>query len=160
MTKQSKLIDFISDFKNAMLVTHAPGGSLHARPMAIAKVEDDGTVWFVTDRHSGKVDDLKSDRDVAVTMQSSKKFIALTATCEPVDDQLMIDKLFNESWKVWFPGGKTDESLLLLKINPSHGEFWDNSGVQGVKYLFKAGKAYLAGDRPEMDESINASVSL
>ncbi len=160
MTKQSKLIDFISDFKNAMLVTHVPSGPLHARPMAIAKVEDDGTVWFVTDRHSGKVADLKADDEVAVTMQGGKKFVALTATCEPVDDQLMIDKLFNESWKVWFPGGKTDESLLLLKVMPSEGEFWDNSGLQGAKYMFKAGKAYLAGERPEVDESLNASVSL
>ena len=160
MTKQTKLIDFISDFKNAMLVTRTDDGSLHSRPMAIAKVEDDGTIWFVTDRHSGKVADLMLDDEVAVTMQGGKKFVALSAKCEAIDNQKMIDDLFNEAWKVWFPEGRTDESLLLLKIEPSQGEFWDNSGLKGVKYLFKAGKAYLTGDRPEVDDSQNASVSL
>ena len=31
------------------------------------------------------------------------------------------------------------------------GEYWDNSGTSGVKYVIEAGKALLTGTRPEID---------
>ena len=160
MDTEQKLIDLIQDFDNAMLVTKTDKGSLVARPMAVAQATDEGELWFVTDRKSGKIADLMLDRDVAVTMQSSRKFATLSGECRVIDDRAKIEELWSEAWKVWFPEGKSDPSITLLKIQPQRGEYWDNSGVAGIKYLIKAGKAYLQGERAETDESINASVSL
>jgi len=160
MDTHSKLVDLIQDFDNAMLVTKTDDGSLDARPMAVAEATDNGELWFVSDRNSGKIADLMLDRDVAVTMQSSSKFVTLSGECRVVDDQSKVDSLWNDAWKVWFPEGKSDPSIVLLKIEPARGEYWDNSGATGVKYMIKAGKAYLQGERAETDESINASVSL
>ncbi|WP_442506034.1 pyridoxamine 5'-phosphate oxidase family protein [Novipirellula sp. SH528] len=160
MDIHKKLIELIDDFDQAMLVTRAVNGALTARPMAVAQVEDDGDLWFVTDRNSGKVADLMLDEDVAVTMQGSSKFVSLSGKAHAVDDQAKIDELWNEAWKVWFPEGKTSPSLVLLRVEPTRGEYWDNAGLTGLKYLVKAGKAYLQGDRPEKDASINAAVSM
>jgi general stress protein 26 len=160
MDTHAKLIDLIQDFHTAMLVTRSHDGSLDARPMAVAQAEDSGQIWFVTDRNSGKVADLMLGSDVVVTMQGSGKFVSLSGTAHPVDDQAKLEELWNETWKVWFPEGKPSESIMLLKIDPTSGEYWDNSGLTGVKYLLKAGKAYLQGERPEVDASTNASVSL
>ncbi|MGB7327328.1 MAG: pyridoxamine 5'-phosphate oxidase family protein [Rubripirellula sp.] len=160
MDTQQKLIDILNDFDTAMLVTRGDDGSLDARPMAVAQVEDDGQVWFVTDRNSGKIADLMLDSDVAVAMQSSNKFVSLSGTAHAVDDRAKLDELWSEAWKVWFPEGKASDSIVLLKVEPTRGEYWDNSGLTGVKYMLKAGKAYLQGERPETDASTNASVSL
>ncbi|TWT53811.1 Pyridoxamine 5'-phosphate oxidase [Rubripirellula amarantea] len=160
MNTQQKLIDLLQDFDNAMLVTRSDRGELNARPMAVAQLEDDGQIWFVTDIHSGKIADLMLDAEVAVTMQSSSKFVSLSGTAHAVDDRAKLDELWNESWKVWFPEGKASQSITLLRVEPARGEYWDNSGLTGVKYLLKAGKAYLQGERPETDASTNASVSL
>lgn len=157
---EKKLIELIKDFDNAMLVTKTDDGQLDARPMAVADVESDGTLWFITDRTSGKVADLMLSDQVAVTMQSSNKFVTLTCTAHVVDDRKKLSDVWKEAWKVWFPDGKSDPAITLLKIEPSGGEFWDNSGVAGMKYLIKAGKAYVQGERPELDESVNASVAL
>lgn len=160
MHTHEKLIDLIQDFDNAMLVTKTDDGSLDARPMAVAQATDEGELWFVSDRNSGKIADLMLDRDVAVTMQDSRKFVTLSGECRVVDDRAKIEELWCEAWKVWFPKGKSDSSIVLLRIEPQRGEYWDNSGVTGLKYLIKAGKAYLQGDRAETDESVNASVRL
>jgi general stress protein 26 len=160
MNTQEKLIDLIQGFDDAMLVTKNDDGSLNARPMAVAEATDAGELWFVTDRNSGKIADLMLDRDVAITMQSSRKFVALSGECRVVDDQAKIESLWRELWKVWFPKGTADPSIVLLKVEPARGEYWDNSGMAGLKYLIKAGTAYLQGERAETDESINASVSL
>ena len=73
MSTEQKLIELIRDFDNAMLVTRTEKGELDARPMAIAEATEQGTLWFVTERNSGKIADLMLDQDVAVTMQSSNK---------------------------------------------------------------------------------------
>lgn len=160
MDTQHKLIDVLKDFSNAMLVMRSDDGSLDGRPMAVAEVEDDGQIWFVTDRHSGKVTNLLHAAQVAVTMQSSSKFASMSGVAHVVDDRNKVNELWREAWKVWFPEGKASDSILLLRIEPTRGEYWDNSGINGVKYLIKAGKAYLQGKRPETDPAINASVSL
>ncbi|QDT11939.1 pyridoxamine 5'-phosphate oxidase family protein [Planctomycetes bacterium K23_9] len=160
MNTQEKLIDIIQDFDTAMLVTRSDGGVMDARPMAIAQATDDGAIWFVTDRNSGKIADLMLDSDVAVTMQGKRQFVTVSGECRVMDDRAKIEELWKEAWKCWFPEGKSDPSIVLLKIEPTRGEYWDNSGVAGLKYLIKAGKAYLQGERAETDASVNASVSM
>lgn len=160
MNTEKKLIDLIQSFDNAMLVTRSDDGSLHARPMVVAEATDDGNLWFVTDRSSGKIADLMLDQDVAVTMQSSSVFATLSGECRVVDDRAKLKDLWREAWKVWFPEGKDDPSITLLKVVPDQGEYWDNSGATGVRYLIKAGRAYLQGERASTDAGINASVKL
>lgn len=160
MDTQQKLIDLIQEFDNAMLVTKTGEGALHARPMAIAQATEEGELWFITDRNSGKIADIIHDRDVVVTMQSARKFVTVSGECRVVKDQQKIESLWQEAWKIWFPDGKTDTSIVLLKVDPQCGEYWDNSGTAGLKYLIEAGKAYLQGDRAKTDKSTNASVSL
>lgn len=160
MNTHEKLIELINSFDNAMLVTKTDSGSLNARPMAVAEATTDGKLWFVTERASGKIADLMLDREVAVTMQSSGKFVTLSGQCRVIDDRAKVEELWRETWKIWFPGGKSDPSIVLLKIEPTHGEYWDNQGFSGLKYLFNAGKAYLQGERAEVSDSVNASVPL
>lgn len=157
-----KLHDLLEDFGVAMLVTRTNDGSLRGRPMALAEVEPDGTLWFATGRDSGKMDELEQDNHVVVTMQSSAKFVSLTGRAKPVEDRVKIARLWKVEWKVWFPGGKDDPNILLLRVDGDIGEYWDNSGTSGVKYLIEAGKALVSGTRPGVgeDPKIHAKVEL
>ena len=157
-----KLRELLQDFGVGMLVTRTPAGQLRGRPMAIADVEPDGTVWFATDRHSGKVDELAGDEDEAVTMQSGSKFVSLSGTAAPVDDRERVRSLWKAEWKVWFPGGADDPNLVLLRVTAHAGEYWDNSGTSGLTYLIEAGKALVTGTKPDVagDPKVHAKVGL
>ena len=157
-----KLRELLEEFGLAMLVTRTPEGRLRARPMALAAVEADGALWFATDRHSGKVEELAHDSHAAVTMQSKTKFVSLSGTATTVDDKAKAAKLWKAEWKVWFPGGQDDPNLILLKLDGHTGEYWDNSGTSGIKYLIEAGKALLTGTRPNVgeDPKVNGKVEL
>lgn len=160
MSTHEKLIDLIQDFDTAMLVTKTDDAGLDARPMAIAEATEEGHLWFVTNRNSGKIAELMLDRDVAVTMQGSSKFVTLAGRCRVIDDRSKVEQLWKEAWKVWFPEGKNDPSITLLRVEPDRGEYWDNSGFTGIRYLLRAGKAYVQGEKAETDEKINATVSM
>ncbi len=157
---QEKLMDMLRDASSVMLVTHTPEGQLRARPMALANVDDAGMIWFVTDQHSGKVADLVSNPQVAVTVQQGGDYLSLSGTAMTVDDRQRIADLWSEAWRVWFPKGKTDPSIILLRMRPDSGEYWDSSGLSGLSYLWKAGIAYLQGERPQTDKAIHDKVNL
>jgi general stress protein 26 len=156
------LQELLKDFGAAMLVTHASGGQLRSRPMALAQAEPNGVLWFVTERHSGKLEEIARDSHVNVAMQSSSKFLSISGTASAVDDRAKVAELWNESFKVWFPGGKDDPTLILLKVQGEAGEYWDNSGLAGIKYLIEAGKAYLSGSKPDVssDPRVHGKVKL
>ena len=147
-----KLRELLQDFDHAMLVTRTASGELRSRPMAVADIEPGGLLWFITERHSGKIEEIAHDKHVNVVMQTKFKFVSISGTATPVDDRRKVAELWNEAWKVWFPGGKDDPTLILLKVQGDAGEYWDNSGASGIKYLIAAGQAYLSGTRPDIDE--------
>jgi general stress protein 26 len=150
-TTQDKLQNLLHDFDAAMLVTRTPEGELRSRPMALANVDADGTLWFFTQSQSGKIDEILHDQHVNVAMQSKRKFVSISGTATLLKDHNKVAKLWNESWKIWFPGGKDDPSLVLLQVRGGTGEYWDHSGLNGIKCLIEAGKAYLSGTRPKVD---------
>ena len=119
--------------------------------MTIAEVHDNADVFFVTSIDDAKSEEIKQDPNVCVS---------LTGTAELIQDQEMLNKMWSEAWKVWFPDGPDSPEVTLLKVNATHGEYWDVSGLNGVKYLYRSGKAYFAGERPEMTADMHEKVNL
>jgi general stress protein 26 len=158
----TKLHELLEDFGVAMLATRTEDSQIRARPMALAEVEPDGTMWFLTDRHSPKISEIAKDSHVAVTMQSSTKYVSLSGAASAVEDRETVARPWKLEWKVWFPGGEEDPNLIFVRIDGDSGEYWDNSGMNGAKYLFEAGKALLTGSRPTIDHDpkIHAKVEM
>jgi general stress protein 26 len=158
--KADRLYDIVKDFDNAFLVTRLADGRGHGRPLAVAEVRQDGDVFFATDIHSPKVAEIKANPDVVVTFQSGSQFAAISGRAEVVQDGALIEQLWSEPWKVWFPEGRRDPSLCLIRVDGREGEYWDNAGAQGIKRAFQTAKAYLKKTTPELDEKQNAKVRM
>ena len=160
-SKKETLIDLAKDFDNAMLVTRAKNGDLRSRPMALAKVEEDGTFYFATDDDSEKIDEIRSSGEVALAFQGNRKYLSVSGRATTLNDRGLIDELWSPAWKVWFPKGKDDPSLRVLRVEGRRGEYWDMSGTRGLAYLWKAGKALIRSERLEMtDPAVNAKAEL
>lgn len=153
------LYAMLKDFDTAMLVTRSQDGHMHARPMAVAELEPDADAYFVTGIDSPKVAEIEADSRVTLTFQDGKQFATVCGRVSVVRDRALLDRLWNEAWKVWFPKGKDDPEISLLKFDAEHGEYWDNAGVKGVKYAFEAAKAYAQGERPTTDKDQHGRVN-
>ena len=146
MNEAEHLYELLNGFDTAMLVTRAADGQLHARPMAVAELRADADAYFVTSIDSPKIAEIESDADVLLTFQSASRYAAVYGRVNIVQDRALIDRLWKETWKVWFPRGASDPSIALLRFDAEHGELWDNAGARGVKYAIEAAKAYVRGD--------------
>jgi general stress protein 26 len=154
------LLALLKKFDTAMLITHAAHDQWHARPMAIASVEESGDIYFATSLDSPKVKELGADAEAMVTLQSSGRFAAVQGVTEIVRDRGEIGRLWSEAWRVWFPGGKTDPSLCLLRLRVRHAEYWDRAGAKGLAFAFEAAKAVAKGETPKVGKDKNAKVEL
>jgi general stress protein 26 len=157
---QNHLHDIIKNFRTAMLTTRTADGGVHIRPMAVAQVDRDAELFFATGLTTPKVDEIAKNNQVAVTFQSGSEFAAIYGTARVSKDRALIDELWSEAWKVWFPQGKDDPNLCLLCVTPSNAEYWDSSGLEGLKYLYEGLKAILQKRTPEHDETQHAKVPL
>jgi general stress protein 26 len=153
------LYDVVNDFDVAMLVTHV-ANAIHARPMAIARLDEGIGAYLVTDINSLKVDEIRVNPQAILTFQSTNKFAALRGELTVLRDRQLIEDLWKETWKLWFPDGRSDPKIALLKFTAHEGEYWDNTGMQGIKYVIDAAKAYVAGETPKTDDAQHAKVRL
>ncbi|MEZ0257372.1 MAG: pyridoxamine 5'-phosphate oxidase family protein [Chthoniobacter sp.] len=154
-------LTLLKKLQNAMLVTHTGEHGFHARPMAIAQVEDDGRIWFFTSVDTAKVHEIEMDSQVHLVAQEGRTFLSLSGRASLIGDREKIAHLWREPFRVWFPGGKDDPDIELIAIRPERGEFWDNSGAQGLKYLWESAKAYVSGTTPDTEDGdIHGAVRL
>ncbi|MCV2356001.1 pyridoxamine 5'-phosphate oxidase family protein [Paucibacter sp. B2R-40] len=156
---RNNLHEVVDEFDVAMLVTHT-ATTIHARPMAIACLDDGMGAYLVTDINSIKVDEISVNPRALLTFQSARKFASVSGELTVLHERQLIEKLWKEAWKLWFPQGKSDPDIALLKFTAYEGEYWDNAGMQGLKYVYDAAKAYLVGETPKTDAAQHAKVSL
>jgi general stress protein 26 len=143
---EQHFFELLHEFGTATVITRARTGGLHGRPMAVAEVGEDGTLWFITCVDSPKVLEVRDDSRAMVSLQSSTRFVNINGHLELVADRAKVDQLWKEAYRVWFDG-QNDPELVLLRFTPFDAEYWDNSGAHGIKHAFEAAKAYLQGQK-------------
>jgi hypothetical protein len=77
----------------------------------------------------------------------------IAGTAEVVRKRALIDRLWSEDWRIFFPGGQDDPELCILAITPRAGEYWDDRGVAGLTSSAKSTMALAMGRRLKTDEA-------
>jgi len=162
MDSREKVYELLKNFSTAMLVTTGGLGELEARPMQIAEVEDHGRVWFFTGRAGRVVHEVAEDSEVLLVFQEEhSSYMSVRGTARVIDDKARAQHLWKEPYRVWFPGGVDDPRLVMIAVQPTAAEYWDNKGANRLEYLFEAAKAYVTGERPRVgDPDQHAKVTL
>ena len=115
----------------ATVTTRTSGGDLVSRPLAVLQHDFDGTVWFFTADPSPKADDVRHDEHVNVAYVDGASVVSLAGTATISRDQARIDEWWNPWVEAWFPDGKDDPSVALLRVDATSAEYWhvDKPGV-------------------------------
>jgi general stress protein 26 len=144
-----KLRDLTKGIDICMLTTN-DGGVLRSRPMSTQDFEFNGDLWFFTDLKTHKAEEIKKDNRVNVSYVASSRtsYVSVSGTASLVKDQQKIDEYWKASHKAWFPKGKDDPDLILLKVEVEQAEYWDfASGILIHAYSFL--RSMLTGAEPD-----------
>lgn len=148
-----KLRELVKDIQIAMLVTADDEGNLRSRPMAMQQIEFDGDLWFMTSEETPKVDEVRGEHHVNVSLANPGKqdYVSLSGTAEIVTDRAKIEELWNPFYKAWFPEGKDDPNIRLIKVSVNQAEYWDAPSSRMV-LLYKMAKQAITGKPVDMGE--------
>ncbi len=128
---------FIDKLKSSPFVMLGLMDGQHSEPMT-AQLDDDqpNTLFFFAgkDNRAAK----GGDAMVQFVAKGHDFFGCLAGTLSQQNDAAQIDKLWNNQVEAWFPGGKTDPNLALLRFDVDSAELWETDiSLSGkLKMLF------------------------
>jgi len=140
---ESKFWDALKSDRTVMLGL-AKVDDAHMRPMT-ALVDGDaerGPLWIFTANDTGLVQALVDDSQAVATFASKGHdlFAMIHGRLALDNDRDMIERLWNPYIAAWYPGGKTDPKLALLRFDTEGAEIWldESSFITGIKLLLGA----------------------
>ncbi|GGR84145.1 pyridoxamine 5'-phosphate oxidase family protein [Deinococcus sedimenti] len=162
MTQQSnegvqELSKLIHGVKFAMLTVQNADGHLHAHPMTTQEVEFDGDIWFIGGKDTAQVAAMRQHPQVNVSYSRPDKgvYVSVNGTAELVEDREKLDALWSDMYKAYFPEGKEDPNIQLIRISANGAEYWEGEGK--VRSLIEIARGMIKGEEahPGKNETVN-----
>jgi general stress protein 26 len=109
-----------------MLTTRTTAGEAHSRPMLVQEMDDEGWLWFMTDRSSRKACELARNPDASVVFQSphGDRYLTVQGTAVVVQDDHKVRELWNPTYRAWFPKGRRDPEIVLVALRIARVAYW------------------------------------
>lgn len=144
-----QFFDELGDVHAGMLGVE--GSGLHNQPMAPQIDRDGHTIWFYTSRDAALVK--------AVTPGAKAHFIVIgedhdyhACVCGPIEtstDPEIVEKFWNPVVAAWYPDGKTDPNLVMLKLTLQDGQAWASTD-SNLRFGWEIAKANVTDERPNI----------
>jgi general stress protein 26 len=127
------------------------------RPMAAQEVCDQGNVWFFSAKNSDKNIEIEENKNVQLFFSHPGKssYLVVNGEAEIVLDKNKIEELWTPLVKTWFPEGKDDPNLSLIKVATKSAYYWDTDGNRMINFLKMAasvvtGTNLVSGEEGEL----------
>lgn len=155
-----KLGAMIQSIRIAMMTTTTQDDCLRSRPMATQETpfENDEYLWFFTSRDSGKVEEIEEEHQVNLAYSSTddNTYVSISGRASTVRDQEKIDELWSPMLKAWFPAGKDDPEIALLRVAPEQAEYWEATSnrmvmMAGMVKAIATGESFEPGENKKMN---------
>jgi general stress protein 26 len=125
----------------------------HFHPMTAFCDRDLGTIWFFTRRDTEVVRRLVQGGKAMFNLVSRDRglWACIGGTITEQHDAERIDKYWGPVVSAWFPEGKDDPELTLLRLDAEDAEVW--SANQGpFRFAFEIAKANLTDTEPDLGD--------
>jgi general stress protein 26 len=150
-----KLREMVKDIDFCMMTTVDENGHLHSRPMSVnEQVDPNGDLWFFTSASSHKVSEISRLPKVNVSFADpdNQHYVSVSGTAQLVRDKTKIEELWKPEFKIWFPEGKDDPDVALLKVSLEKAEYWD-SPSSTIGYVLNFVSSLVTGKEADRGEN-------
>ena len=147
----STLVELTKESRFVMLTTTDANGHLVSRPMSRQDIDLDADLWFIATRDSRKVEHIRANPVVGVTITSQSSWVSISGRAEVVDDLERLKEYWSTFAEAWIPEGPEDPNAVLIHVDAETAEYWDSPGgrVASLISLVKSkatGEPYDGGD--------------
>jgi general stress protein 26 len=123
----------------------------HFQPMTAFAEEDNGEIWFFTSSDTDLARQTAAGRQAMFIVQAKDRelqaCIAGFLTLE--QDKARIERYWSPMVAAWFPKGREDPTIRLLKFACEDARVWI-SEAGPIRYAWEVTKANATGKRPDL----------
>jgi general stress protein 26 len=144
----------IKDVRYGML--GVVGSHDHFQPMVVYPDPEASTLWFFTrkDREIARSAQ-DADTEAMFIVQSRDQQVQASIGGRLLQDgsRTVIDRYWNAAAAAWYPQGKDDPYLTMLKLEGRSAAVWISEGGQAKRQL-EIAKSAITGDRPHLSRHL------
>jgi general stress protein 26 len=143
------------------MIAIVDGPPQHFQPMTAFAEPEAGELWFFTRAETDLARDASHGAHTAMFVLQAKD--RETQACVSGELTVEMDRDKIEKWwspmlAAWYPGGKDDPDLRLLRLKCQDARVWiSDSGP--VKYLWEVAKANATGQTPDLGGRTDVSLN-
>ncbi|HET9159591.1 MAG TPA: pyridoxamine 5'-phosphate oxidase family protein [Caulobacteraceae bacterium] len=129
------------------------GSRMHFQPMTAFAEKVDGKIWFFTHRDTDLARRVGDGAQAMFIVQAKDQDLQACVGGLLVEDRDRdrIDKYWDPMIAAWFPEGKQDEGLTLLRLDCHDAQVWLTEAGP-LKYAWEVARSNLKGERPDLGE--------
>src|SRR5690606_35447796 len=117
------------------------------------KVDEQGRVYFLAVKDADSVTHIQADSAVHLVYANTGKseYLQVYGRAEVYRNQAEIDEMWSSFVKTWFPEGKDDPNLVIIRVSAESGYYWDTQHGKAAQLL---GMVIGAVTGKETDDSL------
>ena len=147
-----RLFKAIEDTRVGMLGV-AGGEPRHMQPMTAYVEREANELWFFTYRDTDLVRDVNASGGhyamFCVISKDREVYACLGGELEEHFDRERMERYWNPVVAAWYPEGKDDPRLTLLRMRLDDAQMW-LSQAGPVRFAFEIAKANMTRDQPDL----------
>ena len=134
----------------AVMLGLVGGEPHHMQPMAVYADKESDALWFFTKLSTDLVKDTGASHPAMVcVMAKDMEFQAsIHGALSPAHDRAKIDLYWSSNVSAWYPDGKDDPDLTLMRLDPIDARVWVSHG--GLGYQLQIAKANATHSLPDV----------
>lgn len=140
------------------LVGDRSGG--HFQPMTAFCEPDNGEIWFFTRDDTDLAHDSAGGAEAMFIVQAKDQAFqaCLGGSIETTRDPDRIEKYWGPMVSAWYPDGKDDPHLTLLRLRARDAQVW-LSESNPIRVLWETAKANLTREEPDVGVSTSVDMT-
>lgn len=121
-----RLHDLVEATRICLFTTMNATEGTGARPMHVQEVDPLGSLWFFSERSSGKNVAIENDRRVQLYFANSERaeFMVVLGDAHVHVDRTRMKELRPSVLPAWFAGGSEEPMLSLIEVRPTCIQYW------------------------------------
>lgn len=131
---EARLWKEIKDEQTGMLGL-VGGEPQHFQPMTAFAEPETGEIWFFTFKDTDLAEQTAQGGRAMFVFQARKLWACIGGRLSQQHDRTRMDRYWNPVVAAWYPDGREDPHLTLLRFDPDHGRVWvSDKGALGFGY--------------------------
>ena len=136
------------------------GSHQHFQPMTAFCEPETSQVWFFTKDDTDLAKAVSGGAEAMLILQAKDQDFqaCIGGVLSTARDTARIDKYWNPMVAAWFPDGKDDPSLTLLRLDAKDAELWISKGG-AIRFAWEVAKANATGKEPDVGETAHVNLN-